>query len=155
MGKSTIAKKLAKKFNGEYIDIDKVLNENGLDKIDADAECIPADNFIKADDLFLPKVKEKLHKGQQVIFDACFYHRTHLEHLIRNLPFPHYVFTLKAPVDICIKRDSGRGKAHGEDAARAVHYLVSRFDYGTVVDTGNKTADETLREISEHLPQNL
>jgi shikimate kinase len=152
VGKSTIAKKLASELHGEYVDIDKILDENGLDEISEDEGCIPAENFIKADNLILPELKKKLQNKQPVIFDACFYHKEHVEHLIDNLPFPHYVFTLKAPVEVCIKRDSEREKTHGEGAAQAVHYLVSRFDYGTVIDTNGKTIDETFKEIFSFLP---
>ncbi|MBU0706543.1 ATP-binding protein [Patescibacteria group bacterium] len=153
VGKSTIAKKLASELNGEYVDIDRILDENGLDKVSEDEGCIPAENFIKADNLILPELKKKLQNNQPVIFDACFYHKKHIEHLINSLPFPHYAFTLKAPVDVCIRRDSERSKTHGEGAAQAVHYLVSRFDYGTIIDTNNKTIDETFREILKHIPK--
>ena len=152
MGKSTIAKKLASELNGEYVDIDKILDENGLDKVSENEGCIPADNFIKADNLILPGLKKKLKNNQPVIFDACFYHKKHIDHLIDSLPFPHYAFTLKAPVEVCIQRDSERSKTHGEGAAQAVHYLVSRFDYGTIIDTNNKTIDETFREILKQIP---
>jgi shikimate kinase len=151
-GKSTIAHRLAKILNAEYVSIDKVLEEHGLDKIEPGAECIPAENFIKANELVLPKVEEKLKNSKIVVFDACFYHKEPIEHLIRNLKYPHYVFTLKAPVEVCIERDRKRGKTHGEDATRAVHKLVGKFDYGTAIDM-SKPLDETIAEILSHLPK--
>jgi len=153
IGKSTIAEGLAKKLNAKYVAIDKVLEENGLDKIPKDAECIPVENFIKADEIILPDLKKKMESGKIVIFDACFYHKEHIEHLIKNLDYPYYVFTLKAPVEACIERDSKRKKVHGKDAACAVHWLVSKFDYGQIIDAHNKTPAQTLKEIISYLPK--
>jgi len=151
-GKSTIAESLAKILDAEYVSIDKVLKENGLDKVSPDAECIPAANFIRANELVLPTIKKHLQHGKNVIFDACFYHKEPIDHLIQNLPYDHYVFTLKAPVEVCIERDRKRGKTHGEDAARAVHSLVSRFDYGTIIDV-TKPLDNVVQEILSYLPK--
>jgi len=150
-GKSTIAEKLADILNAEYIRMDEVLEKNGWDKVPPDAPCIPAENFIKANDIVLPKVKDLLVKGKIVIFDACFYHKEVIEHLINNLPFNHYVFTLKAPLELCIKRDKNRDKIHGEDAASAVHKLVSQFYYGINIDVSNSLED-SIKDILSHLP---
>ncbi|MBU0461039.1 MAG: ATP-binding protein [Nanoarchaeota archaeon] len=151
VGKSTISRKLAQILDGEYISIDAVLAEHDLDKVDENAECIPAENFIKADELILPEVRKSLKKSKIVIFDACFYHKEQIEHLTQRLPFPHYIFTLKAPLKICIERDSKRKKNYGEPAAAAVHSLVSRFDYGTIIDTNNKTVAQTVKEMLSYL----
>ena len=151
VGKTTIAKKLAEILNGEHISVDEVLAENGLDKVDEKLGCIPPENFIKADELILPLAKEKLQNGTPVIFDACFYHKEHIEHLLKNLPEPHFIFDLKAPLETCMKRDKGRKKSYGEGAAIAVHSLVSRFDYGTRIETEDKSVDETMEEIMGYL----
>lgn len=152
VGKSTVTKRLVEILNGECVSIDKILEKNGLDKVSADAESIPALNFIIADDIVLPDVKAKFEQGKKVIFDGCFYHREHIEHLVASLPYPHYIFTLKAPVEVCIERDSKRTKTHGKDATIAVHTLVSRFDYGTVIETTNLTEQETTEKILWFLP---
>jgi len=150
-GKTTISEKLAKNLNAELIAIDEVLKNLGLDKIDDKEGCIPAKNFIKANESVLPEVKKHLQSGKIVIFDACFYHQEIIEHLVQNIPFPYHVFTLKAPLELCIQRDSERDKTHGEGAATAVHSLVSRFDYGTNIDvTGN--LEDTLKDILSYLP---
>ncbi len=150
IGKSTIAKKLAERLNGEHIPIDKVLEKHDLDKVDKDVECIPAENFIKANGIILPKAREKLGKGKILVFDACFYHKEPPEHILNRLSdYRHYIFTLKAPLKVCIERDSKRKKTHGKDAAKAVHKLVSRFDYGMIINTEGKTADETAKEIQK------
>jgi hypothetical protein len=48
---------------------------------------------------------------------------------------------------VCIARDAGRERVYGEDAAGAVHWLVSRINYGTRLETAGKTADEVVDEI--------
>ena len=37
--------------------------------------------------------------------------------------------------------------ATGMEAAMAVYEMVTRFDYGTVIDTANKNVEETVKEI--------
>ncbi|MBU0540682.1 ATP-binding protein [Patescibacteria group bacterium] len=145
-GKSTIAEKLAEKLSAEYIGMDEVLEKHGFDKAPPGAPCIPTENFIKANEIVIPAVREKLSCGKVVIFDACFYHKEVIEHLIRNLEFPHFIFTLKAPLEVCIERDGKRAKTYGEDAARAVYGLVSQFDYGTNIDI-SRSLDEAVGEM--------
>ena len=132
--------------------MDEVLEKHGLDKMPPDAPCIPAENFIKANEIVLPEVKQLLDDGKIVIFDACFYHKEVIEHLVQNLEMPYTIFTLKAPLELCIKRGRERSKTHGEGAAWAVHSLVSRFDYGNIVDvTGG--LEDTIKDILSYLPK--
>jgi tRNA uridine 5-carbamoylmethylation protein Kti12 len=150
-GKSTISEKLAQLLDAKHVHVDEVLEKHGLDKMPPDAPCISAENFIKANEIVLPEVKEFLSGGKVVIFDACFYHKEVIEHLVQNLPYEHYIFTLKAPLELCVQRDSQRSKTYGEGAAAAVHSLVSRFDYGINIDvTGG--LEDTLKDILSHLP---
>ncbi|MBI4426368.1 MAG: ATP-binding protein [Candidatus Kerfeldbacteria bacterium] len=151
-GKSTVAEQLANALGAENINIDTVLEQHGLDTAPPDAECIPAENFVKANEVILPRARALLDHGRTVIFDAGFYHRKPIEHLIAHLPFRHYAFTLKAPVEVCVDRDRHRRKRHGEAAARAVHSLVSRFDYGTSVDA-TKPLAEVVSYIRSILPR--
>ena len=146
-GKTTISKKLAQILHAKYIPIDNVLHKLRLDKVPPKAECIPAKNFIQAEKTLIQKITEELKRGKVVIIDACFYHKEAITFFLKNLPSPQYVFTLKAPVEICIKRDKERTKTHGEDAARAVHYLVSKFNYGKIIDVSKGGADKAVKEI--------
>ena len=155
IGKTTIAKKLAKEINAEHISIDKILEENGLDKINND---YTPEDFIKANEIVLPKVKQELAKGKIVIFDGCFYFKEQIKHLEESLQAKGYVFNLKAPLKTCIARDKARKRVYGEDAARAVYKLVSGFDYGINIDTENKTEEEVVEFILRRLrcqPKNL
>ncbi len=150
-GKSTLSKELARRLSATVISIDDVLDDNGLDTKPPDAPCIPAENLIKANEIVLPRVNTLLATGKIVIFDGCFYHNEVIEHLVQHLPYEDYIFTLKIPVELCIERDSKRNKCYGEDAARAVHSLVSQFDYGTTIDASGSIED-TLQHIISLLP---
>ena len=149
IGKSTIAKSLAKELDAEYISMDQILEENGLDKRE-NKPCIPAKNFIKANEIILTKVKKDL-EDKIVIFDGCFYHKEQIEHLIKKLNTQNYIFNLKASLKTCINRDKKRDKVYGKDAATAVHNLVSKFDYGININTENKTPKQTIKEIISNL----
>ena len=150
VGKTTVAKKLVEKLKGYYIGLDSVLSRRGLDKVDTE-EGIPAENFIKAQEIIIPDVKDKLSKGRIVVIDACFYHKEQIEHLIENLGKDYVVVTLKASVEVCIERDKERSKVLGEDSVRAVFSLVDKFDYGLIINTDGKKADEVARKILGHL----
>ncbi len=150
IGKSTIAKALAKKLKATYISFDKVLSENGLDKIDDD---FTPEDFIKANEIVLPIIKKDLSEGKIVILDGCFYFKEQIEHLQENLSdiAKEYAFDLKASLDSCIKRDSKRKRVYGEEAARAVYNLVAKFGYGTAIDTENKNEKEVAEFIIKSL----
>ena len=150
-GKSTISEKLAHKLDAEHVHMDEVLEQNGLAKMPPDAPCISAENFIKANEIVLPEVKQLLDDGKIVIFDACFYHKEVIERLVQNLPYEHYIFTLKAPLKLCVQRDNDRHKTHGKGAVAAVYSLVSRFDYGNIVDVTGSLED-ALKDILSYLP---
>lgn len=148
IGKTTIAKELAKKLNAEHILFDKVLEENGLDKKDND---FTAEDYLKANAIAIPKAKNYLDKGIPVIFDGCFYFKEQIEDIVEKLDYPTYIFTLKASVNSCIERDSKRERVYGEQAAKDVHELVSKFDAGTIIDTEGKTEKEVVKEILEKI----
>lgn len=151
-GKSILSNQLAETLGAYVVNVDNVLEQNQLDQTAPESSGIPVENFIQANEIVLPKVKDLLKNGQSVIFDGCFYYQQTIEHLIKSIPYPHYVFTLKAPLEMCIQRDSSRSKTYGEDAARAVHGLVSQFDYGISIDvTGS--IDDALRAMLSELPK--
>lgn len=73
VGKSTIAKKIAELLNGYYFSFDEIMKKNKLDIIRGDG--IPAENFVKANELVIPKARKKLENNEIVIFDGCFYRK--------------------------------------------------------------------------------
>lgn len=151
VGKSTVSKKLADLLSGVHISIDSILDEHGLDKVENE-ESIPIKNFLAANDIIVPKIKQNIAENKSVVIDGNFYHREQIEHLIGHVPSEHYVFTLKAPVEICIRRDQDREKPYGREAAMAVHNLVSRFDYGKIIDTQNLDEKGVIDRILSFLP---
>ncbi len=150
-GKSTIAKRLTEDLNAEYIPIDRVLDEHDLTK-DKEEGYISQRSFKKANEIITPKAKKKLQCGIPVIFEGNFYWKSQIDDLIRRLDFPDYVFTLKAPLKVCIERDRLRGKTHGEDATRVVYKKATEFDYGTVIDI-SKSLNRAITEIISYLPK--
>lgn len=150
IGKSTISKELAKQLKAKRISLDDLLQKNKLDDLDEKEGCIPAKNFIKVDNLILDEVKFNLEKGKIIIFDGCFYHKEQIKHLEKKLG-KALVFNLKAPLSVCINRDSNRNKIFGKEAAKAVYKLVSKFDYGINIYTNNKTPKETIKEILSYI----
>lgn len=148
IGKTTVARRLAEKLDALYVSIDDVLAELSLDR--SEGEGIPVGNFIRANEHIVPALKESWAANRPVVVDGNFYHQEQLDHLLSTAASSQ-VFTLKAPVEVCIARDRDRQKPYGEDAARAVHMMVSRFDAGEVIDAAHLDADQTVAEIVERL----
>lgn len=150
-GKSTIAKELSKLLKAKYFEVDRILDEHDLTK-DKEAGYISQRSFIKANEIIAPEAKRILDEGKPVVFDGNFYWKSQVDDLIRRLDFPHEVFTLKAPLEVCIARDKGREKTHGADAARAVYNKSTEFDYGIVIDI-NRPLEECAKDILSCLPK--
>ena len=144
VGKSTVAKILAQKLNAKYFSVDQILAENKLDVVDEKIGCIPEENFLKVNQIIIQDI---LKNNQSIIVDGNFYYQNQIENLTQNIPFKSFVFTLTAPVEICIQRDANRLSPHGKWAAIAVHNLVSQFNYGEVIDVSNLTIDQTVQQI--------
>ncbi len=149
-GKSTISKALAKELNAEHILVDRVLDEFDLTK-DKEEGYISQKSFFKVNEIVSERAKKLLNNNKPVIFDGNFYWKSCIEDLISRLNYPHYVFTLKAPVETCINRDDERGKTHGEDAARAVYKKSTSFEYGIPIETKGKSVEEILVKIKKNL----
>ena len=150
-GKSTISEKLAKKINGKHLAIDRILDDNNLleDKEDG---YISQKSFRQANEIACQDAKSIIQQGTPVVFDGNFYWQSQIDDLIKWLDFPHYVFTLKASLELCIERDRQREKPLGEMAARVVYKKSTEFDYGTVIDI-SKPLDKAITEILSYLPK--
>jgi dephospho-CoA kinase len=152
VGKSTISKLLAERIKAEIIHFDKVVKSLGMDYIPGD-KWISLDKFLKADKIKISEFRDKLEKGINLIIDGNFYYKEQIEDLVNSLDFPNYIFTLKADLQECIKRDKTRDGELGEQATTDVFKLVSAFDYGTDIDTNGKTSAEIIGEIISSLPK--
>lgn len=150
-GKTTISKRLSQILNAEYFSVDKVLDEHDLTK-DKEAGYISQKSFKKANEIIASQTQKILDTGTSIIFDGNFYWRSQIEDLIKRLNHPHDVFTLKAPLEVCIERDKNRIKTHGEDSTRTVFKKSIEFDYGTVIAV-NKSLKKCIDEILSYLPK--
>jgi gluconate kinase len=147
-GKSTTSETVSTAINGKHIEIDKVLEDMRLDFRPPGNDSIPAKHFIKVNDYIIEEAKAS---KKPMVLDACFYHKSVIEDLLKRMPSKGYVFTLKAPLEVCVDRDSKREKSHGAGAATAVHNLVSRFDYGINIDA-TRPLETNVQEIVSQLP---
>jgi predicted kinase len=152
VGKSTISKRVAEAVRGCYVSFDSILDEHQLDVVPPGMDGIPAENFIKGNVIAIQKTKKLLGKGTPIIFDGCFYRKAQYEHLLASLPAKSFVFSLKAPVEECIKRDAARVRPIGEDSVRAVHSMVSELEIGVPVETVGKSEEQVLQKILSYLP---
>ncbi len=148
-GKSTISEKLAKELGAQYVAIDRVLDEHHLTD-DKEDGYVSQTSFKKANELIVPEAEETLKVGIPVIFDGNFYWQSSIEDLIGRLNYPHHVFTLTAPLAVCIERDKNRDKTHGEDAAGAVYEKSTSFTHGISIDA-TRSIEETIKEIKKSL----
>lgn len=148
-GKSTIAKRLAKELDAYYIDFDSILARHNLDKIEGDG--ISTENFVRGNEIIMDEIIEMLEKGRVVVIDACLYRKGHIGHLTKNLPYKHYIFSLKASLEECIRRNRSRGKGMTKKDVRDVFVLVSRLDVGIPIITEGRSVDDVVSEIKSHL----
>jgi len=144
VGKTTVAERLAKELGAEYISIDRILDEHGL------WESGRLSEFLRANAFAVERARGILDEGTPVVVDGNFYWKSQIEDLVRTLDHRHFVFTLKAPLRLCIERDRGRDLPHGSEGARAVYAKSTRFEYGIGVDATGPI-ESTLCEIRSHL----
>ncbi len=143
VGKTTISDALARSISADIISIDKIADK------DWDGGTVLL--YVRANRVAAERARRALARGTPVVFDGCFYWKTQISDLERRLPFPHEVFTLKAPLSVCIERDSGRKLVFGTEAAEQVYRKVTRFEYGVPIDATQDIA-VTVREIRSRLP---
>jgi len=153
IGKTTIAKKLAEKLHAQYLSIDEIVDAKDFRKTKASDGFISEESFVRANERIIPKVKEYLDEGTPVIIDGNFYRKNALLDLLKRLKYEHYVFTLQAPLEVCIERDKKRKKPLGKDAARVVYNKTCEFDYGIIIETEKLDVEKTLRKILRELPK--
>lgn len=149
-GKTTITQKLVDLLSAKSIAVDRIVDQHGLDK-DREQGYIAQRSFIRANDIAIPEARKILKRGKLVIFDGNFYWKSQIEDLITRLRFPHAVFTLQVPLDVCIQRDSLRPHPHGKAAAQALYKQSAAWTYGTVVDA-TETVEQIVQTIIAQLP---
>ena len=145
VGKTTIAKAVAQQLNGVHFNVDQVLRETKLEIKNGD---IPVGNFLKAQAVIMPKVKEYLEQGKPVVFDGNFYYQEQIDQLVRELQGRPYIFTLKASLETCWQRNLARKKDKMDRISiEAMHRINTTFEAGKIVDTEGKSEEEVIKEI--------
>ncbi|MGP8078779.1 MAG: ATP-binding protein [Thermoplasmata archaeon] len=148
VGKSTVSARLARELGAEHVPIDRILDERGLEEWEGGY--ISQKSFLRATAIAVDQARGFLERGTPVVFDGNFYWKSQIESLIIQLDYRHYVFTLKAPLRVCIERDSQRSPPHGKKAARDVYAKSTEFDYGIGVDA-TRAVEDVVGEILSHI----
>lgn len=148
-GKTTVAQELAKKLGGKKISIDDILDEKHLTSDHEDGYISQA-SFKKANEIAAEQAISLLKQNIPVVFEGNFYWKSQIDDLSFRLPEPPTIFTLAAPLEVCIDRDRKRDHPHGEDAVRVVHAKTSEFTAGTIVDA-TTSPDECVIKILSSL----
>ncbi len=145
VGKTTVSKYLAHHIQAEYISVDQVLKANDLEAKDG----YGVEDFLKANEIIILELEKNFDRGVSVVVDGNFYFKQAIDDLVDNVSVDTQVFTLHAPLDICIERDAGRQPPHGKDAAEFVYNAVAKVKYGTVIETADKLTPQVVTELEK------
>jgi len=141
VGKTTIAKELAKTLNANYFSFDEIMEENKLDTIVGDG--IPSENFVKANEIILDLIRNK----KRVVLDGCFYRKEQIDHLLNNLKTKVHIFTLDADIPECSERNKTRMNPLADEDIKQVHKLVSKIKIGIIIITAGKSIKQIVSDI--------
>lgn len=141
VGKSSVSRRLAQVLRAEHISFDRVLEEFDIWYSGRLSE------FLRANVVVARRAGRVLKRGSNVILDGNFYWKTQIRDLEKRLDQPHFVFTLHAPLRVCIERDARRDAPHGTPATREVYAKSTRFEYGARVDA-TQSLESVVREIA-------
>ena len=143
MGKTTVCRALADSIGAKVVSIDALVESEW----DGGSERL----FLKANGAAAQTAQESLDAGVPVLFDGNFYWKRQISDLESRLPFPHAVFTLAAPLSVCIQRDLDRPSPHGSEAAREVFAKVVKVDAGVLIDAARRLSD-IVEDLLARLP---
>ena len=144
VGKTAVSKSLSTTLGARYLSIDQILDDHGLWNRGRLSE------FLAANEIGAQLARPSIDEGTPVIFDGNFYWKTQIEDLVHRLGAPHYIFTLVAPLRVCIARDRLREAPHGPEAARQVYARTLAFECGVRVDA-RPPADRVVRELAQRI----
>jgi tRNA uridine 5-carbamoylmethylation protein Kti12 len=132
IGKTTISKALVEEIGGRYVSVDEILEEYDLEQWDE--VYISEASFLRSNAIVARRARRWLAKGTPVVVDGNFYYASQVLDLVGRLPGPSTVFTLTAPLELCVARDAGRERPLGEEGARLVFAKVTSFECGDPID---------------------
>ncbi|MBT6773803.1 AAA family ATPase [Candidatus Woesearchaeota archaeon] len=150
VGKSTITKELAEITTAKVYQYDQIMKSLGFNFIQGE-KWIPLHKYLEADKVMIPKFQKELAENVSLIFDGNFYHYEQIDQLIKQLNCPHYIFTLKANLEECIKRNKTRIGKLADAAVKEVFEITKDQNYGIIIETDNKTTQEVVEEIIKQI----
>ena len=145
VGKTTIAKELARNLNADYFSFDEIMETNKLDTIVGDG--IPSKNFVKANIIILDLIRNK----KRVVLDGCFYRKKQINNLLNNLKTKVHIFTLNADITECSEKNKTRINSLADEDIKQVHNLVSIIKIGIMINTVGKSIKQIVSEILNHM----
>lgn len=152
-GKTTIAKILADRMRIKHIALDELLAKARLDRVDTKLGCIPIANFLAIQEDILSEIEKQI-KTSSIIIDGNFYFKEQIEFFKNNWKLNTYVITLTCKLETCINRDLRRKNPIGKKAITEIYNLVSKFEYGFVVNIDGKTREHIVEQIQRGLLEN-
>jgi predicted kinase len=147
-GKTTVSQSLAKEIGARYLSVDQILDESSLEEWEGGY--ISQRSFFRANEIAARSARDFLKRGTPVIFDGNFYWKSQIADLIDRLNFPHHIFTLKAPLELCVERDSRRDRPYGRTAVEDVFAKSTQFVAGIEIDV-TQAVDRVVSDIVAHL----
>jgi predicted kinase len=144
VGKTTVARLLARRIGGAYVSVDRILEEHGL------WEAGRLSEFLRANAVAAREARPQLSRGTPVVFDGNFYWKSQISDLIERLAVPVQVFTLTAPLAVCVDRDRRRALSYGAEATAQVFSKATRFSWGVEVDA-RRPLRVVVRDIDDRL----
>ncbi|MBR9705875.1 ATP-binding protein [Candidatus Pacearchaeota archaeon] len=154
IGKSTVSKKLANVLDARHISYDELIDVHPYLLDHKEDGYISQKSFFIANNMALDRARKDLEKRRLVIFDGNFYWKSTLDDFVlkmHDLGYSGQIFTLTAPLDVCMGRDAAREKPYGPEAAKAVYKKANSFESGVEVDTTNINEDDVVNYIIKNL----
>jgi broad-specificity NMP kinase len=143
VGKTAVAKALARKLGAEIIHIDEILDKHNLGYVEGQPY-IPEENFFEVNRIIGNRLRDWHRAGKVVVIEGNFYHKSHI--MDTESIAPAAWFTLNAPLATCVERDRAR-HGIGEKRIGNVYRNASRIEYGIRIDTEGMNAEEVADEI--------
>ncbi len=154
IGKTAVSERLAQVIGAKYVSMDKILDEPGVEEWDEKAGHYSERCFTRTNELAVGRTEASIYQGTPMIFDGNFYWKSQIIDLLNRLKFPHWVFTLTAPIEVCVQRDSQRDPPHGREATERVYAKSTEFDWGIAIDA-TLPVDSVVREMVSYLTRAL
>jgi predicted kinase len=148
IGKTTVAKALAAKWEARYISVDAILEDFDLEIWEEGY--ISEAAFLRSNVHVAVQAARWLGNGRAVVVDGNFYWKSQVEDLLRRVPVRSAVFTLQAPIEVCLERDAHRGRPLGTPSVRDVYAKVVSFDCGIPVDA-TRPVETIVADLSARL----